>query len=100
MRLQLIQIRNSPTAPLIGSRLINYNGTKGNGDRMQLRLTYYRKQILYQYKVYYNISDPEEDQGCTSSEIQKGHPVWDGPFLYNRHSNTLWMNICYKLSQF
>lgn len=39
---------------------------------MQLRLTYYRKQILYQYKVYYNISDPEEDQGGTSSEIQKG----------------------------
>lgn len=37
---------------------------------MQLRLTYYRKQILYQYKVYYNISDPEEDQGCTSNEIQ------------------------------
>lgn len=48
---------------------------------MQLRLTYYRKQILYQYKVYYNISDPEEDQGGTSSEIQKGHPVWDGPFF-------------------
>lgn len=39
---------------------------------MQLRLTYYRKQILYQYKVYYNISDPEENQGGTSSEIQKG----------------------------
>lgn len=37
---------------------------------MQLRLIYYRKQILYQYKVYYNISDPEEDQGGTSSEIQ------------------------------
>lgn len=73
MRLQLIQIRSRKhPAPLIGSRLINYNGTKGNGDRMQLRLTYYRKQILYQYKVYYNISDPEEDQGCTSSEIQKG----------------------------
>ena len=37
---------------------------------MQLRLIYYRKQILYQYKVYYSISDPEEDQGCTSNEIQ------------------------------
>ena len=37
---------------------------------MQLRLTYYRKQILYQYTVYYNISDPEENQGGTSSEIQ------------------------------
>lgn len=68
---------------------------------MQLRLTYYRKQILYQYKVYYNISDPEEDQGCTSNEIQnKAIPFGMALFLYNRHSNTLWMNICYKLSQF
>ena len=58
------------------------------------------KQILYQYKMYYNISDPEEDQGGTSSEIQKGHPKRDGLFLYNRHLNTLWMNICYKLSLF
>ena len=66
---------------------------------MQLRLTYYRKQILYQYKVYYNISDPEEDQGGTSSEIQKGPSRLGWPF-YNQHSNTLWMIICYKLSQF
>ena len=48
---------------------------------MQLRLTYYRKQILYQYTVYYNISDPEENQGGTSSEIQKGPSRLGWPFL-------------------
>lgn len=48
---------------------------------MQLRLTYYRKQILYQYTVYYNISDPEENQGGTSSEIQKGPSRLGWPFF-------------------
>lgn len=55
---------------------------------MQLRLTYYRKQILYQYKVYYNISDPEEDQGGTSSEIQKGPSRLGWPYTFS--INTYW----------
>ena len=53
---------------------------------MQLRLTYYRKQILYQYKVYYNISDPEEDQGCTSNEIQnKAIPFGMALYIQYKH---------------